>query len=223
MIPLAVAVIVVVPLAALVMIPVLAVMGIFGFEEVHVALTVCPELSCARNVRVEPTDAENEVPEVEVQPAVHEIVRLPPPPVVTVRVVLPLCPLWLAVMVVVPVLMALARPELLIVATVASEEPQLADDEMSLLVPSPKLPIAVNCCVLVNCKEAFEGVTEMATKLFASGKNFPQLTANAAKRSNDTSVQRCVLNDARLERLLLDGPFDMRCTASSAIERSFPH
>lgn len=223
MIPLAVAVIVVVPAAALVMIPVLAVIGIFEFEEVHVAFTVCPELSCARKVRVEPADAVNVVPEVEVQPAVHEIVRLPPPPVVTVRVVLPLCPLWLAVMVVVPVLMALARPEPLIVATVASEELQLADDEMSLLVPSPKLPIAVNCCVLVNCKEAFEGVTEMATKLFASGKNFPQLTAEAATRSNATSVQQCVLNGDRLDRLMLDGHFDMRRTASSVIERSFRH
>jgi hypothetical protein len=99
-----VAVIVVVPLGALVMIPVLAPMGMLEFEEVHVALlTVCPELSFAWNVRVEPVDAVNVVPELEVHPAMHEIVSPPPPPVVTVRVVLPLCPLSLAVIVVVPV------------------------------------------------------------------------------------------------------------------------
>jgi len=103
-IPLAVAVIVVVPAEALVMMPVLAPMGILEFEDVHVApVTVCPELSCAWKVRVEPADAVNVVPELEVHPTAHKIVRPPPPPVVTVKVVLPLCPLWLAVIVVVPV------------------------------------------------------------------------------------------------------------------------
>lgn len=92
MTPFAVAVIVVVPLAALVMIPVFVPIGIFGFEELHVALTVCPELSFAWKVRVEPADAVKAVPEVEVHPAVHEIVSPPPPPVVTVRIVLPLLP-----------------------------------------------------------------------------------------------------------------------------------
>ena len=99
-------------------------------------------------------------------------------------------------------------------ATLDEEELQVTEEETSLLVPSPKLPIAVNCWVLVNCKEAFEGVTEMATNELASGKNFPQLTVNAIALSNDTSVQRYEFTDANLECLMLDRHFNMRCTAS---------
>jgi len=67
------------------------------------------------NVSVEPAAAVNELEPVPVHP-LHEIVRLPLVCVVTVRVVLPLTPPWLAVMVVVPVAIAVANPLLLIVA-----------------------------------------------------------------------------------------------------------
>jgi len=103
---------------------------------------------------------------------------------------------------------------LLIEATFDEEELQVTVEETSLLVPSPKLPIAVNCWVFVNCNEAFEGVTEMATKEFASGKNLPQLTVIATMKSKDASVQRCARTDAGLHRLMPDRHFDMLCTAS---------
>jgi len=59
--------------------------------------------------------------------------------------VLPLFPLWLAVIVVVPVWRAVAKPVLLMLATFDEEELHVAEDEMSLLVPSPNVPSAVNC------------------------------------------------------------------------------
>jgi len=47
-------------------------------------------------------------------------------------------------------------------AIFAGEELQVAEEETSLLLPSPKLPVAVNCWVFVSCKDALEGETEIA-------------------------------------------------------------
>ena len=109
------------------------------------AVTALPELSFAENVRVDPAAAVKEFEPVPVHP-VHEIVRVPPPdPVFTVRVARPLFPLSLAVMVVIPVWFAVASPVLLMLATLVEEEVQVAEEDTSLLVPSPNVPVAVNC------------------------------------------------------------------------------
>lgn len=141
-------------------------------------------------VRVDPAAAVNvPVPCPLVHP-VQEIVRPPPDCVVTTRVVEPLTPLSVAVIVVVPVATAVARPVLLIVATLGAEELHVAEEETSLLVPSPNEPIAVNCWVLVSCMDGPEGETEMATRLPADGKNFPHPAVIIAKPRNPASNQR---------------------------------
>ena len=54
----------------------------------------------------------------------------------TVRVAVPLMPVRVAVMVVEPVVTAVARPAALIVATAAAEEDQLTDEVMLAVEPS---------------------------------------------------------------------------------------
>ncbi len=53
-----------------------------------------------------------------------------------------------AVMVVVPTATAVASPEELIVAVEVDDEVHVASLLTSLVVPSPSVPVAVNCCVL---------------------------------------------------------------------------
>ncbi len=99
--------------------------------------------------------------------------------VLTVRVVLVLTLPEVAVMVVLPVLVvAVANPELLMVAIVGEEEDQVTVDVTSREVPSPKLPVAVNCCVLLGAIVGFEGVSETATSVFPETKNLPQPARN---------------------------------------------
>ena len=143
--PFALAEIVVVPTATFAAIPVTVPMfATLVFEELQVAVTALPELSFAENVRVDPEAAVKFGP-VPVHP-VHEMVRVPPPPeVLTVRVARPLFPLSLAVIVVTPVWFAVASPVLLTLATLDEEEVQVAEELTSLLVPSPNVPVAVNC------------------------------------------------------------------------------
>ena len=118
---------------------------------------------------------------------VHEIVSAPADCVVTVRVVVPLTPLWLALIVVVPVLTAVARPVLLMVATPGEEELQVAEEEISLLELLPKVPVAVNCCVFVNWIEGLVGEMAIATSVSEDGKNFPQLALKDTNRSSAMS------------------------------------
>lgn len=88
-------------------------------------------------------------------------------------------PLSLAVIVVVPVLPAVARPELLIVATFVEDEDQVTDDVTSLLELSPKVPVAVNCCVLLlSVRVELLGDIEIATSVLADGKNWPHAVPN---------------------------------------------
>jgi hypothetical protein len=71
--------------------------------------------------------------------------------VLTVSVVLALTLPEVAFMVVLPVLApAVANPDVLMVAMPAEEEVQVTVELTSRDVPSPKLPVAVNCCVLLG-------------------------------------------------------------------------
>src|ERR1700747_1979965 len=65
----------------------------------------------------------------------------------TVKVVLPLIVPGVAVIVVLPGARAVAKPVLLIVATVVLLEAQVAEFVMSLVVPFENVAVAVNCCV----------------------------------------------------------------------------
>ena len=143
--PLAVAEIVVVPVDRSVATPVLELMlATAEFDEVQVGLTAEP-LFVAVNVTEPVTNVAVKVPEPwEMQPE-QLIVRVPPPVVLTVKVVTPLTPLSAPVMVVVPVETAVASPELLIVATFVADDVQVTDDVTFWLLLSPKVPVAVNC------------------------------------------------------------------------------
>ena len=56
-----------------------------------------------------------------------------------------------AVTVVLPTLVpAVARPELLIVAMFAEADDHVTVDEISFVLLSPNVPVAVNCCVLLG-------------------------------------------------------------------------
>jgi hypothetical protein len=83
----------------------------------------------------------------------------------TVRRVLPLTVPLVAVMVVFPELTLAAMPVELIVATPAADEPQVDVEVMSLVVPSLKCPVAVNCCVAPAVTVGFVGPTVMDCKV----------------------------------------------------------
>ena len=85
-------------------------------------------------------------------------VRLAELPVI---VVLPVMVLEEAVMVAEPVARMVARPVLLTVATVESEEDQVTSVEISKVVPSEKVPVAVNCWLTPTGTLGFAGVTDM--------------------------------------------------------------
>jgi hypothetical protein len=79
--------------------------------------------------------------------------------VFTVNAVEPEIPPTLAVMSVVPVPTALARPDELMLATAVDEELQLAARVTSRLLPSGKVPMALNCWVAPAIAEGLGGVT----------------------------------------------------------------
>src|SRR5690349_9706921 len=94
-------------------------------------------------------------------------------------------------MVVEPVVaVAVASPELLMVAMVVAEDVQVTDELTSFELPSPKLPVAVNCCVLLGCIVGLLGEIANATSVPASGKNFPQATTDAARTMTATALTR---------------------------------
>ena len=70
-------------------------------------------------------------------------------------------------MVVDPVPKALARPAVLIVATVAAEELHVAVLLRFCVVPSVYVPVAVNCCVPPLAIDGFAGVTAIDTSVAA--------------------------------------------------------
>lgn len=84
---------------------------------------------------------------------------------VTVSVVLSLIEFSVAAMVAVPRPPPVASPwlpkALLMVATVVAEELQVTEVVRSLVLPSVKLPVAANCCLVPKGIEGMAGVTAM--------------------------------------------------------------
>src|SRR6185369_1385086 len=82
---------------------------------------------------------------------------------VTVRTVEPVTAPEVALMVVVPVATPVARPwlplVLLIVATPVSDDAHVTEVVRSWVLPSLKVPVAVNCWVPATLIEGFAGVT----------------------------------------------------------------
>jgi len=87
---------------------------------------------------------------------------------VTVSVVLPTVPPYVALMVVVPVPEALAKPFPVTVATEVFEEVQVALVVTSMLVPSDCVAVALNCWVAPIGRLGFGGV--IATTEVTPGK-----------------------------------------------------
>ena len=58
-----------------------------------------------------------------------------------------------------------AKPVLLIVATVGTEDDHVAVVVRFCVVPSEKCPVAVNCCVPPTVSEGFAGVTVIDTSV----------------------------------------------------------
>lgn len=83
----------------------------------------------------------------------------------TVAVTLPLIEPEAAVIVVVPRLRAVARPLTVIDATLVFDEVQVTVAVMSCVVPSEKVPVAVNCCRVPSGMDALVGVTAMEVRL----------------------------------------------------------
>jgi hypothetical protein len=69
-----------------------------------------------------------------------------------------------AVIVALPSPTPLARPEPFMLATVATEELQLTEPVRFCVLPSVKVPVAVNCCVVSSAMVALGGPTAMETK-----------------------------------------------------------
>lgn len=65
----------------------------------------------------------------------------------------------IAVMAADPTSTAVARPVLLIVATVVLDELQIADAVKSCVLLQPNVPVALNCCVVPLAMLAFPGAT----------------------------------------------------------------
>ena len=114
----------------------------------------------------------------------------------TVRMVLAFRFPELAVMVVVPRFTAVARPVPLMVATVGDEEVQVAVLLTSFVLRSPKVPVAVNCCVLAcpdevcNVMAGFNGEIAMAARSWELIKNFPQPAARPSNVNAAASLKR---------------------------------
>jgi hypothetical protein len=145
---------VVVPVATLVATPVLAIVAAAGLEELH---TTDPEISCmlvSLNVPVAVNCLVVCAGIVEFAGATVSDTRLAP---VTVKVAVPLTDPEAAVIVVVPVCRPAASPVESTVATVVDDDDQVAGDSACVL-PSSKLPIAVNCTFVPT---AIDGVAEL--------------------------------------------------------------
>lgn len=73
-----------------------------------------------------------------------------------------------ALIVVLPLATLEARPEALIVAVAGVDEVQTTDAEISCVLLSLKVPVAVNCLVVLVGIVEFAGVTAMETKVAAA-------------------------------------------------------
>ncbi len=146
--PLAFAVIVVVPVVVRVAVPEAEFrkLATAVFDEVQVGLMAEP-LLVAANV-TDPPDNDRLAVAVVVVTAVQpeHVMVMEFDCELTVKVVTALTPLSLAVMFVEPkVVPAVARPELLIVAMLVDDEVQVTEELTSFWLLSPNVPVAVNC------------------------------------------------------------------------------
>jgi len=94
------------------------------------------------------------------------------------------------VIVLLPVLWAVASPVLLMVATFVEDDFHVTDEVRSLLVLSPNVPVAVNCCVALSWMVGFDGVIEIATSVLAEGKNLPHPAARITERTTRKMLRR---------------------------------
>jgi len=116
----------------------------------------------------------------------------------TVKIVLAFRLPELAVMVVVPRFTAVARPELLMVAMLGDDELHVAVPLISFVLRSPKVPVAVNCCV-VGCPAevcrvmvGFAGDREIAARSWALIKNLPQPAATPRRANAAPSLKHLI-------------------------------
>ena len=79
----------------------------------------------------------------------------------TVRVVVPLTPFSVPLMIVAPTPALVAMPLLLMMATPASDEAQVTKLERLWVVPSLKLPVAVKVLLVPSEIEGLFGITEI--------------------------------------------------------------
>lgn len=158
---------VVLPVATLVATPVLPIVAATGFEELQ---TTDAEISCvllslndpvAVNCLVVP------VAIVEFAGVTVSDTRLAP---VTVRAAVPLMDPLAAVMVVEPAPVLIASPVESTVATVPDVDDQVTDGNACVL-PSSKLPTALNCSVVPSAIDGFAGLTAIEIKCAATTVN----------------------------------------------------
>lgn len=83
---------------------------------------------------------------------------------VTVSAVEPVTVPEVALMFALPVPVPVARPPVFIVATAGVSEPQVAEPVTFCVLPSVKVPVAVNCCVVPRAMEEPDGLTAIETK-----------------------------------------------------------
>jgi hypothetical protein len=165
------AVIVVTPEAIPVASPPVLMLAISGAEELHITESVTflllPSLNVpmAVNCSVVPTTSEGSGGPTTIDTRVGTTF--------TERVVAPFTPPEVAVMVVVPGAMPVARPAALIAATSIAEEVQLTPGRLRVL-PSPNIPIAVSWMVAPTAIGGFAGVTAMDVNLFAEELDIPE-------------------------------------------------
>jgi hypothetical protein len=102
-----------------------------------------------------------------------------------------------AVMVVDPNATAVANPAESMVATPVAEESQVTLEVTSLVELLPRVPVAVNCCVLPGLIWALAGDNVMETMEFEEGKNPPQPARTTALKNPAPSLpnhaSRCTL------------------------------
>jgi hypothetical protein len=167
--------------------PTLLTVATFGFELVQVAVAVTSfvvlseSVAIAERFIVVPVVMLAPLPE---QPMPLQLIAMELATVfATVSVVLALRPPEAALIVVVPRFTAVARPLPSIVATLGDDDVHVAVLLMSLVVRSPNVPVAVNCCVLAvdddplcSVMAGFRGEMEIAARSCLLTKNFPQLS-----------------------------------------------
>ncbi len=156
-----VAVIVLVPVATLVTKPWLLMVTVAGVEELHraEAVTFCVLLSLKVPVAVNCLFVPTGMFELAGVTAIETRVAL-----LEVRDAVPVTEPEVALMVVVPVPTAVARPEELTVEALGADDDHVTEVN-NWVLPSSKLPTAVNCWVVPTAIEAVAGLIEIEIKL----------------------------------------------------------